>query len=132
MTYRQLVFFASIFMVLFLNHPSKALSEIDKFTDTKLYDDPLCLEWTNGCDACKRAINNKESQTSCASEGYECEVTFVYCRTENEKAASKFCAQIYNGYNYADLQPDGTYLWTRRAALNRTPRHTLIECLKFK
>ena len=102
------------------------------YQSTKGYDDPLCLQWTNGCETCKRIYINKEAKISCEEKTDACSVGNVYCEIEDEKLASKFCAVLSDDINIGTFKPGHGYLWTRAGVLNKPKRHTLLRCLKLR
>jgi hypothetical protein len=95
------------------------------------FDDPLCLDWTDGCTVCSRSKTDLAA-IDCSNTKPGCEPHFPYCTHPNAKLISRFCDVVRVGNNRCIGLPGNVhYACTKLGPVPLRPQTSLVICEHF-
>jgi hypothetical protein len=115
-------------------------SESDpQFQDVTLYNDPLCLKWSNRCATCRRDEKSLE-MIDCQQPVSDCNPDNVICEEVNLRLVASFCALIdAGGSSLCLVDAQGIHRDKPSLVCHATPplpkrpkRFQLVTCERFK
>jgi hypothetical protein len=111
--------------------PARAEPVAGFLTDAENFNDPLCLEWSDGCKTCRRDGRDL-ANIDCRRSMGACEAHYTVCEKINIIVAKSICNVIVVGNNTCRTAKNyGDFVCTKMPVRLDLPRTQLVQCKHF-